>query len=307
MARPRKRAFQGSLRAQCLQRLLPRVGRCFSAIGELSSARPAWQRSKISSSTRSRRPRGGQLEHRVGGAWRISGDMYVPTIAETTGGIMDGTMDLSSGIKLGPVVFLSKEVPQAAVTQFTCEVVATHIAMRSSAIRPSLSAPRPAGASGDCFGGSQASDLGSAASVALILRDGKWTDDEGVQELADSVIALFPRRDVLESVKFSVLHTTVNGWCTNRRFQQVVADGRLGCAMALLRRLGLPGDRGCRLALRMESTLVSHNRVRHAQGGDCPESYVARLKQGARRFPAVELALRQCASDRVTAAAAVAR
>lgn len=65
---------------------------------------------------------------------------------------------------------------------------------------------------------------------------------------------------------------------------------------------GLPGDRGYRVALHMDATLVVHNRVRHEHAGGPSGLYAARPKGTSRRHPAVAAVVRRCVAERQRAA-----
>lgn len=78
----------------------------------------------------------------------------------------------------------------------------------------------------------------------------------------------------------------------HRRFvTEVVRDAGVA---ALAGRIGLPGDRGSRLALHIDAALMAYNRVHNSCGGDG-------LKEDSRRFPEVAKAWRQRVVDRSAA------
>lgn len=66
----------------------------------------------------------------------------------------------------------------------------------------------------------------------------------------------------------------------------------------ILGHVGLPGERGFRLALHLDATLMFHNRLRHEHAGGPLGLYAARLKEASRRHSAVAAVVRRYAGAR---------
>lgn len=173
-----------------------------------------------------------------------------------------------------------------------------------------------------------------AACAVIRRRVARWVEADATEAVVAALLPFFRRSDVPDAVKHTVLRTAANAWCTSRRFQADVGSCVYGCGAQrsdmlehylfcpevyatalrhlrldleavrgggvgrLLVHLGLPGERGMRLALHLDAALAAYNRVSHNMGGTGLQAYAARLKEGARRFDAVARTLRLCAAAR---------
>lgn len=62
--------------------------------------------------------------------------------------------------------------------------------------------------------------------------------------------------------------------------------------------LGLGGDRGFRVAIHIDATLMAYSRIRHGHVGGASSLYVGRLKEVSRQHLAVAAVVRRCAAER---------
>lgn len=181
-------------------------------------------------------------------------------------------------------------------------------------------------------------DLHGCAAEVLRHRARRWATADEVEPISASFMAILRRNDVPEAVRYNVFRTSCNGWITSRRLAQTASPCKFGCgaldgdsvehylfcsrvaAMAkfhlgldvfaargrvvrnMLGFAGLPGDRGFRVALHMDATLMVHNRIRHEDAGGPSALFAARLKEASWRHPAVAAIVRHSAVERRRAA-----
>lgn len=174
----------------------------------------------------------------------------------------------------------------------------------------------------------------SGAIAVLRRRAQCWAEGHEVEHVVASLLAAFRRNDVPEAVRYSVLRTVCNGWVTSRRLSQERRSCQMECGaedgdwlkhylfcprvLAMARRhlrlhlaavrvrgicgifgyLGIAGDRGYRVAIHVDATLMAYNKLRHGHGGGASGLYAGKLNELSRRHPAVGAVVHRCAVER---------